>query len=82
MRDTAKGRIIAYLALTFGLSSIFYALIVAKGMGAYGGLLVLGLMWCPAFGAIIASLFLKRPLKEMGFLPGKPKFLLAAYLRQ
>jgi len=80
MRDTKRGRIIVYVALTFGLSSIFYALIVAKGIGAYNGLLVLGLMWCPAFGAIIASLFLKRPLKEMGFLPGKPKFLLAAYL--
>ncbi|MFA5852004.1 MAG: type II CAAX endopeptidase family protein [Spirochaetales bacterium] len=80
MRDTTKGRVIVYLALTFGLSSIFYALIVAKGMGAYNGILVLGLMWCPAFGAIIASLLFKRPLREMGFFPGKPKFLLAAYL--
>lgn len=38
MRDTTRRRIIAYLALTFGLSSIFYALIVAKGMDAYNGL--------------------------------------------
>ena len=80
MRDTATRRVIVYLTLTFGLSSVFYALIVSKGMGAYSGRLVLGLMWCPAFGAIVASLLFRRPLREMGFLPGKPGYLLAAYL--
>ncbi len=80
MRGTTRQRVITYLALTFGLSAIFYVLIAAKGMASYNGLLVLGLMWCPAAGAIMASLFFGRPLKEMGFLPGKARFLLAAYL--
>jgi hypothetical protein len=51
----ARAGILAYLALTFGLSSIFYGLIIHAGhLGAAHGAYVVGLMWCPATAALIA----------------------------
>lgn len=45
MRDTPKAKLIIYLACTFGLSAVFYGIIISSGFGAYGGLAVFGLMW-------------------------------------
>jgi hypothetical protein len=48
-RESDNGREIGtFLGLTFGLSAIFWALIIsAGGLGAHGGIYVLALMWCP-----------------------------------
>jgi membrane protease YdiL (CAAX protease family) len=67
MRDTPKTKLILYLACTFGLSAVFYGIIIAKGFGAFGGLAVFGLMWCPAFGAVAARLATQGNLRGMGW---------------
>lgn len=61
-------RVGAYLVLTFALSSYFYFLIIRAGrLGGGGGLWVVGLMWCPAAAAILASLLTGRPLSAIGW---------------
>ncbi len=61
-------RVGIYLALTFGLSSIFYFLIIRAGkLGGGGGTWVAGLMWCPGVSAILASFIVKRRLSEIGW---------------
>ena len=67
MRDTPKAKLAMYLACTFGLSAVFYGIIISIGFGAYGGLAVFGLMWCPAVGAVVARLFTQGNLRGMGW---------------
>ena len=57
-----------YLALTFGLSSIFYTLIIRDGhLAAGGGMYVFGLMWCPGVAALITCKLRGRSLKSLGW---------------
>ena len=57
-----------FLTCTFALSSMFYVLTLRAGVfGAAGGLYALGLMWCPAMGALIASHVRSRPLASIGW---------------
>lgn len=85
MRDTPKSKLAMYLACTFGLSAVFYGIIIYMGFGAYGGLAVFGLMWCPAVGAVVARLFTQGNLRGMGWgLGGQGlaglRWIAAAYL--
>jgi membrane protease YdiL (CAAX protease family) len=75
---TKIGRILTFLALTFGLSTIFYVLIITGGEGI--GPWVLPLMLCPAMSAIITKLIFDRNLKDLGWKPGPAKWLGLAYL--
>lgn len=53
-RTSGSSGIGLFLLLTFALSSIFYALIIATGHLAGGmGLYVVGLMWCPGAAALL-----------------------------
>ncbi len=66
--NSVSRRVGVYLALTLGLSSYFYFLIIRAGtLGGGGGWWVMGLMWCPAAAAILASLLVKRPLRQIGW---------------
>jgi membrane protease YdiL (CAAX protease family) len=61
-------RVGVYLTLTFALSSYFYFVIIRAGsLGSRGGLWVLGLMWCPAAAAVLASLLTGRRLAAIGW---------------
>ena len=54
-QDT-RPRLITFLCLTFGLSAIFYTLIIRGGsLGAHGGLYVFALMWSPGTSALNPS---------------------------
>jgi membrane protease YdiL (CAAX protease family) len=75
---TKIGRIVTFLALTFGLSTIFYVLIITGGEGIAPWLLPL--MWCPAVSAILTKLIFDRNLKGLGWKPGPAKWLGLAYL--
>lgn len=78
--DVRKG-ILTYLVLTFGLSSIFYYLIVSAGtLSAGGGLYVLGLMWCPGTAALLTRLLYQRNLHGMGWGWGRTRYQLWSYL--
>jgi membrane protease YdiL (CAAX protease family) len=70
-----------FLLFTFGLSSIFYALIIHTGkLGSGFGLYVTGLMWCPALSAFITSKLLKRPIASLAWQWGRPKYQWWSYL--
>jgi membrane protease YdiL (CAAX protease family) len=75
---TKIGRIVTFLALTFGLSTIFYVKIITGGEGIDPW--VLPLMWCPAISAILTKLIFDRNLKGLGWKPGPAKWLGLAYL--
>jgi membrane protease YdiL (CAAX protease family) len=71
-------RIVTFLILAFGLSSIFYVLIITGGKGI--GPWLLPLMLCPGVSAIITKLIFDRSLKGLGWKPGPAKWLGVAYL--
>lgn len=70
-----------YLGLTFGLSAIFWWLIISAGsLGVHGGLYVFALMWCPGTSALITRLIFQRNVRGEGWAIGSPKWLGLAYL--
>jgi len=75
---TNMGRIVTFLVLTFGLSIIFYVLIIRGGEGIAPW--VLPLMLCPSVSAILTKLIFDRNLKGLGWRPGPAKWLGLAYL--
>jgi len=72
------GRIVTFLALTFGLSSIFYVKIIAGGEGIAPW--TLPLMLCPGVSALLTKLVFDRNLKGLGWRPGPARWLGLAYL--
>jgi len=73
-------KISTFLALVFILSSIVYYFIFKSGsLQAYGGNLVLLLMWVPGVSGIITQLIYERTLRGMGWKLGKAKYLILAY---
>lgn len=79
--NTPRNQVVAFLVLTFALSAIFWVLVVLSGgIYAYGGLLTLGLMWCPGISAILTKVYFERSLKSLGWKPGKFQWLVLAYL--
>lgn len=75
---TKIGRIVTFLVLTFGLSTIFYVKIITGGEGIAAW--TLPLMLCPATSAILTKLIFDRNLKGLGWKPGPAKWLGLAYL--
>ena len=71
-------RIVTFLVLAFGLSSIFYVLIITGGKGI--GPWLLPLMLCPGVSAILTKLIFDRSLKGLGWKPGPAKWLGLSYL--
>jgi membrane protease YdiL (CAAX protease family) len=71
-----RSKIVAYLVLTFVLSSIFYYLIIASGSRQP---YTLGLMWCPGVAAIITQLLFQRSLRDMGWSFRPVRYLLVSY---
>jgi membrane protease YdiL (CAAX protease family) len=70
-----------FLGLTFGLSAIFWWLIIAAGsLGARGGNYVLALMWCPGVSALITRLIFQRNVRGEGWRFGAPRWAILAYL--
>jgi membrane protease YdiL (CAAX protease family) len=79
-RSTPNKKIFTFLALVLVLSSIVYYFIFQSGsLQAYGGNLVLLLMWVPGVAGIITQLIYERTLRGMGWKLGKAKYLLIAY---
>ena len=56
-----------FLCLTFGLSAIWYALIIKAGsLGVHGGLYVFALMWSPGTSGLATRLIFQRNLRGEG----------------
>jgi membrane protease YdiL (CAAX protease family) len=76
-----RAELTTYLGLTFGLSAVFYWLIISAGsLGAGGGKYVLALMWCPGVSALITRLVFQRNVRGEGWGLGSPRWLILAYL--
>jgi membrane protease YdiL (CAAX protease family) len=76
-----RSKVGTFLGLTFGLSAIFWALIINAGsLAVHGGAYVLALMWCPGMSALITRLIFQRNLRSEGWGLGPPRWLVLAYL--
>jgi membrane protease YdiL (CAAX protease family) len=69
--DRTRASLTTFLCLAFGLSAIFWTLIIgAGGLGAHGGLYVFALMWCPGVSALITRLIFQRNVRGEGWRLG------------
>lgn len=76
-----RNELYLFLALTFGLSAIFYFQIISDGtLLATNSFNVLLLTWCPGIAAVLTRLFLHGSLQGLGWKLGKGKYLLLGYL--
>jgi len=78
MSITTRHRLVAFLVLTFALSSIFYVRIASTGKLKM--LPVLGLMWCPGAAALIVRLVSQRNLRGTGWKWGATRWQVLSYL--
>ena len=70
-----------FLLSTFGLSSIFYFLIIKSGhVGGGGGSYAAGLMWCPGVAALLTCKYLGRGIGCLGWRWGRTRYQVACYL--
>lgn len=75
-----RRRIAIFLLYTWGLSCIFYFLIVASGhAGGGGGAYISGLMWCPSLAAVLTCKHLGRNLSSLGWKWGPARYLVICY---
>jgi membrane protease YdiL (CAAX protease family) len=73
--------LVTFLVLTFGLSAVFWWLIISAGsLGAHGGAYVLGLMWCPGVSALITRLAFQHDLRGEGWRWGATRWTALAYV--
>ena len=76
-----RARLAVFLVLTFGLSAVFWWIIVSAGsLGAGGGRYVLTLMWSPGLSALITRLIFQRDLRGQGWGIGPIKWSGLAYI--
>ncbi len=68
-------RILVFLCLTFGFSSVFYYLSVRGSHYGYS----LYLMWCPGIAGLITQWVFYRTLRGMGWQVQKKRYLLLSY---
>ena len=80
-KSRAVKKIFVFLSFVSILSTVVYSFIFQTGsLDAYGGGLILLLMWVPGVSGIITQLIFEHTLKGMGWKFGKAKYLLYAYL--
>lgn len=67
-RQSTRRELIVFLCLTFGLSAVFWGLIIHAGsLGAHGGIYVLALMWSPGVSALATRLSFQRNVRGEGW---------------
>ena len=80
MRGSSTNAISVYLQLTLVCSAAVWILIIWSGHLNMGyGLVIPGIMWCPAFAALLTSRLLGRELSSLGWRWPQLKYLAAAY---
>ena len=76
-----RAELATFLGVTFGLSAVFWWLIISAGsLGARGGMYVLALMWSPGVGAIVTRLLFQRDLRGQGWRWGATRWAALAYV--
>jgi uncharacterized protein len=69
-----------FIGLTFLFSIVFYAILLSAESMHDVGWAVTALMWCPGVSAIITSLIYYKSIKNLGWKPGKIKYLALSFL--
>ncbi len=76
-----RGEVATFLVLTFALSGIFYAIVLRAGtLAVGGGLVTVGLMWCPGIAALATVAWFRRSLRGLGWKARPWRFWLWGYL--
>lgn len=76
-----RAELTTFLGLTFGLSAVFWWLIVSAGsLGAQGGKYVFALMWSPGVSALITRLIFQRNVRGEGWRLGELRWVGLAYI--
>ena len=81
-QDT-RAPLATFLCLTFGLSALWYTLIIRAGsLGGHGGLYVFALMWSPGTSALITRLIFQHNVRGegWGWNRGTTRWAVLAYL--
>jgi membrane protease YdiL (CAAX protease family) len=79
--SNTRAQLTTFLCLTFGLSAVFYWLIISAGsLGAKGGNYVLALMWSPGVSALITRLIFQHNVRGQGWRLPAPRWAALAYL--
>ena len=79
--SATRAQLTTFLGLTFGLSAVFWWLIISAGsLGAHGGSYVLALMWSPGVSALATRLIFQRDLRGEGWGIGEARWLGLAYV--
>lgn len=73
-------KLVSFLILNFGFSSIFYYFIINKGSLNGSDIYIFGLMWMPTISAFITQLIYDKNIKGFGWKLGKLRYLAASYL--
>ncbi|HLK34071.1 MAG TPA: CPBP family intramembrane glutamic endopeptidase [Terriglobales bacterium] len=80
MRDTPARATYLYLLLTLAFSSVFWGLIIWSGHLAMAfGLMVVGVMWCPALAAVVSCRLPGRSVRSLAWRWPKNRYIAAAY---
>jgi len=67
-RQSMRRELTVFLCLTFGLSAVFYTVIIRAGsLRGNGGLYVLALMWSPGVSALFTRLVFQRNVRGEGW---------------
>ncbi|HEY2037081.1 MAG TPA: CPBP family intramembrane glutamic endopeptidase [Steroidobacteraceae bacterium] len=78
---STRAELTTYLCLTFGLSAIFWGLIIRAGsLGAGHGLFVFALMWCPGVSGLTTRLIFQHNVRGEGWTGFFSRWSLYAYL--
>ena len=81
MRDTPQRATYLYLILTLAFSLVFWALIIWSGhLGSGNGLLVVGVMWCPALAALVTCRAVGRRFRSLAWRWPEGRYVVLAYL--
>jgi len=76
-----KAQLTTYLVLTFGLSALFYTLIISGGsLGTHGGAYVFALMWSPGVSGVITRLIFQHNVRGEGWKLPELRWAALAYL--
>jgi uncharacterized protein len=80
MQDTPKRATYVYLLLTLAFSAVFWMFIIWSGHLAMGfGLMVIGVMWCPALAALVTCRLLGRSFRSLAWRWPENRYVAAGY---
>jgi membrane protease YdiL (CAAX protease family) len=69
-------KIVTFLALTFGISSLSYYVMISTGSARN---VALPWMWSPGIAAILTPLLFRDSFRELGWRPGPIRYLILGY---